>query len=227
MRSPRELFRGSRTGALLVIGAWAVLAGGTAFAASLGVTSGKLTGWHSATAVVCVPSSTTLTATADTYVDEASASTNFGTDTTMKVRSQLRVVLVGGNARALVRFVLPTAPDLCSFSTATLRLNTTSVDSGRTLQALRVTQSWIESGGGSATWNAQPTTTSTAAATTASASGYIQWTVTTQVASMYAGTNNGFLIKDLNENAINLGSQQVFSSRQAGSNPPQLVVTFA
>ncbi len=53
----------------------------------------------------------------------------------------------------------------------------------------------------------------------------MQWTVTTQVQGIYGGTNYGFKIKDATENAA-AGPEQQFDSREAGSNPPELIVTF-
>lgn len=50
----------------------------------------------------------------------------------------------GDNARALVRFALPTLPAGCSVTSATLTLYAASHKSGRTLQALRVTSAWTE-----------------------------------------------------------------------------------
>ncbi len=75
------------------------------------------------------------------------------------------------------------------------------------------------------TWNLQPTTTTTGMTTTASGTGWRQWSVATQVQAMYAGTNYGFLVRDATEDA---GSAQLqtFSSRQAAGNRPELLITF-
>jgi hypothetical protein len=42
---------------------------------------------------------------------------------------------------------------------------------------------------------------------------------------MYAGANNGFVVKDANEGSLLSAPEQIFSSRE-GANPPQLVLTF-
>lgn len=219
--SPRR----SRRAVAAALLALSVLAGGTAFAASLTVTSSKLTGWSSATSVVCTPSTATASADADSYADQDNASSNFGSSPILKVRAQLPVLGIGGNSRALVRFTLPPTPDLCSVTLAKLRLYASSSDSGRTLQALRVNASWVESGTGSVTWNNQPATTGTAV-TTSSGTGYREWTVTSQVTSMYSGSNNGFLVRDSAESPALGSPEQQFNSRTAAGNQPELVITF-
>jgi hypothetical protein len=125
------------------------------------------------------------------------------------------------NFRALVRFTLPAVPAGCSLQAATLRLYAASAASGRTLQAWRIAVAWTEGG---VTWSNQPAATGTAATTT-SGTGYRQWSVTAQVQAMYAGANNGFLIRDAVEN--NSGAEQQLHSREKGQNVPQLVLTFA
>jgi CSLREA domain-containing protein len=69
-------------------------------------------------------------------------------------------------------------------------------------------------------------TISTAAtAPSRSSAGYMEWTVTSQVQSMYSGSNHGFLIRDATESGG--GNEQGFHSREkVPDNPPQLVVTF-
>jgi hypothetical protein len=186
-------------------------------AASLGVGSTSLTSWKSATTVGCTsPGTQTLSASDDTRVAQATPTSNFGTQTTLAVRSQ-----IGANIRTLVRFALPALPANCTVTLARLRLFATSASTGRTLQAIRLGATWTETG---ANWSNQPGTTG-AAATVASGTGWREWTVTTHVNAMYAGANNGFRVRDAAEgNATQVTS--VFSSREAASNTPQLVVTF-
>ena len=207
---------------LLVLVVVSVVTACTAFAASLGVTSSKLTTWHSATAVVCNPSTVTASANADSYADQDNASSNFGTSTIMKVRAQLTVLGIGGNSRALVRFTLPAIPDLCTVTGATLRLFASSSDSGRTLEAVRVNAAWTEGG---VNWNNKPATTGTAVSVS-SGSGYRSWAVTSMVTAMYSGTNNGFLVRDDAESPLLGAPEQRFNTREAASNPPELVITF-
>jgi large repetitive protein len=190
-----------------------------AFAATLAVSSTRLTAWQSATSVaVCsAPGNQTASSNADSWINQSSASSNFGTDAIIKVRSQSG----NNNNRSLVRFTLPAVPSGCTLTGATLRLYAASAATGRTLQALRINAAWTEN---AVTWTNQPATTGTAATTT-SGTGYRTWTVTTQVAAMYSGTNNGFLIRDATENGT--GQEQQFHAREkAPDNPPQLVLTF-
>lgn len=158
----------------------------------------------------------TVSANADAWIDQNSSGNNFGSDSIIKVQAKS-----GNNFRTLVRFALPAVPAGCVAQSATLRLYSPSWTNGRTLQALRINASWAEN---TVKWSNQPATTG-AAATTTSGSGYRQWTVTSQVQAMYAGANNGFLIRDATEGGG--GWEQQFHSREKGESIPQLVITFA
>jgi len=210
-----------RSSRRLVLGAAALTAlvtTGIGVAASLGVTSAKLTTYVAASSVPgCTsPGTQTASANADSWIDQSSSSSNFGTDAILKVRSQS-----GGNYRALVRFSLPAQPSGCTVTLATLRLYAVASTTGRTLQALQLASSWSESG---VTWSNQPATTGTAATTT-SGLGYREWAVTSQVQAMYSGANDGFLVRDQTEDGG--GAEQSLHSREkAPDNPPELVITF-
>jgi hypothetical protein len=168
--------------------------------------------------ITCSAGTVTVGSVADSWVLQSSSSSNHKTDSVLKVESKNG----NQNARALVRFELPAIPAGCTVTGASLRLYAGSATTGRTLRALRVTANWTESG---VTWSNQPATTSTAAATVASGSGWRQWSVLTQVQAMYTGTNYGFLIRDATENT-NGGREQELNSREKTQNQPQLVVTF-
>jgi hypothetical protein len=161
----------------------------------------------------CAATTVTLSATGDSWIDSGSPGQRKGDDSNLKVISKS-----GANNRALVRFTLPAVPAGCVVKAATLRLYAKSYKTGRTLQAYALGGPWTEA---DVTWANQPPTTGSAA-TTASGSGWRQWNVLTQVTGMYAGTNNGFLIRDATENNDH---EQQFDSREA-SNKPQLVVQF-
>ena len=167
------------------------------------------------------PACTTATVGADrdSWVLQSASGSNFGTDSILKVDSKSG----SSNARALVRFNLPTVPAGCQVTQVKLRLYASSYKSGRTLQAFRLNGTWAEN---TVTWGNQPTTTGSAATQPSrSSAGYVEWTVTSQVQSMYSGSNHGFLIRDASENGG--GNEQGFHSREkAPDNPPQLVVTF-
>ncbi|HEV2902653.1 MAG TPA: DNRLRE domain-containing protein, partial [Gaiellaceae bacterium] len=165
----------------------------------------------------CIAGTATVNPVADSWVLQSDAAKNNGADSVLKVDSKS-----GGNARALVRFNLPTLPAGCDVVTAKLRLYAASYKDGRTLQAIPLAAAWTEN---LVTWGNQPLTTGTAA-TTPSGFGYRDWTVTTQVQGMYApGANHGFLIRDATENGG--GMDQAFNSREKlTDNPPQLVVSY-
>jgi predicted outer membrane repeat protein len=163
----------------------------------------------------CGPASTALAA-ADAWVDENSPTNNKGADSILKVQSKGP----RDNFRALVRFALPAVPEGCVIQSATLRVFAASAKPGRTLQALRLASTWAEN---QVNWSNQPLTTG-AAATTASGSGYLEWIVTSQLQAMYAGSNNGFLIRDASEGQ---DAEQQFHAREKGESPPQLVVRVA
>ena len=161
----------------------------------------------------------TVGADRDSWVLQSAAGNNFGNDSVLKMESKSG----SNNARSLVRFNLPTVPAGCTVTNVKLRLYASSYTSGRTLQAFRLNGNWTET---AVTWGNQPTTTGSAAtAPSRSSAGYVEWTVTSQVQSMYSGANHGFLIRDASENGG--GFKQEFHSREkAPDNPPQLVVTF-
>lgn len=167
-------------------------------------------------APACTTTTITVSANADAWVDQGSASSNKGTDSILKVQAKS-----SNNNRLLVRFALPALPAGCVVQSATLRLYSASWSNNRTLQALRISANWTENG---VTWSNQPATTG-AAATTTSGSGYRQWNVAAQVQAMYSNANNGFLIRDASEGGS--GWEQQFHSREKGSDMPQLVITFA
>jgi hypothetical protein len=167
------------------------------------------------------PVTITASAEADSWVDESSTSATHGPDTSLRVQSRNS----SRDSRALVTFTLPSIAPGCVIQSATLRLFASSASSSsRTLQALQVSESWVEA---TVSWSNQPATGGTTAST-ASGTGWRQWTVTTIVQSMYSGTlaNNGFLIRDSNEGNSSGGHLQQFNSRENSANQPQLVITI-
>ena len=159
----------------------------------------------------------TVGSNADTWLLQSSPGSNYATDSAIKVDSKS-----GNNARVLVRFNLPAIPAGCRVTDVQLRMWAGGAVGGRTLQAIRVNAAWTENG---VNWGNQPATTGPAA-TTPSGSGWRQWSVTSQVQSMYTGGNHGFLIRDATENGGG-AEQQLHSKEKAPDNPPQLVITFA
>jgi hypothetical protein len=185
--------------------------------ASFSDTTNSLGNAFTAAASFCASTGTqTVTSDADTWVDEYQPTTNRGTQTSLEIQSRN-----GRNRRVLVHFALPAAP-FCTVSSATLRLNSTNADLGRTLQAYRVVGAWTESG---VTWNTQPAAAGSPA-TAASSAGWVPFDVTVSVQTMYAGGNDGFLVKDSVESQ-NPATNQAYDSRESSGGPPELVITFA
>jgi hypothetical protein len=156
-------------------------------------------------------------AEADSWIDQNSASNNFGADSILKVRS----LSPHDDFQTVIKFTLPAqVTPGCEIESATLRLYAASATTGRTLEAYRISGYWTEN---SVTWSNQPATTGRAART-ASGAGYIEWDVTAIVQLMYTDSNNGFLIRDSNGGGG--GSEQQFHSREKGENMPELVISF-
>jgi hypothetical protein len=162
------------------------------------------------------PGQQTVTASADSWIDQASPGTNKGADSVLKVTSKSPNL----NTRGVVQFNLPALPSGCGVTGATLRLHNKSPVAGRTLEALQNNAAWTETG---VTWTNQPATTGGAAtATTPGSAGWMQWSVTSQVQAMYSGSNYGFKVRDQTEDGP--GIEQQFDSREASTNPPELVI---
>lgn len=163
------------------------------------------------------PGPQTVTATADSWLDQSSPATNKGTDSVLKITTKNPNL----NSRAVVQYTLPSVPSGCTLTGATLRMYDGSPVAGRTLQALRNSATWTENG---VTWTNQPVTTGGAAtATTPAAAGWMTWNVLTHVQAMYSGNNYGFQVRDQTENGA--GVEQQFNSRE-GTNLPELVLDF-
>lgn len=203
---------------LIALVALASVAGGTyaAFSSSTGTTTQN---FSAAASFGCTAGSQTVTANLDTYVDQNDPANSFDTNTALVVRTW-KAGPNSRNARTLVRFPLPTLPSGCTVSSATLTLTTTTGTAGRTLQAFRATAAWSDT----TTWTTQPATTGTAATTASAASGAVSFNVTTQTQALYAGTNNGFLVRDSVEDAGNIA--QTFASSEAASGQPTLAVSW-
>ncbi len=165
------------------------------------------------------PGSSTVIATADTYVDQTAATTNYSTNTNLLVRSRT----TNGNARALLQFTLPTVPANCAVSSATLQVYNATPTTGRTIDVYRAAAAFTAS---TVTWNTQPATTGTAVgSTTTATAGTQSWTVTAHVQAMYT-TNNGFVLRDRTESAAT-AQLQTYRSQNNATNKPQLVVNWS
>jgi hypothetical protein len=175
-----------------------------------------------ATSFCTTPSSATVTATADSFVDQGSAtSTGGGDDTFLVVTGQLNSA-----RRIYVRFdPMPAVPSRCTVTSATLRLFIESQSAGRTLGAYRAdpaVATWTEA---SLNWNNRPAALDTpATAVVPNGDQYMSWTVTALAKDIYSLGNNGFVVRDQDETGG--GAWQQFNSRDVASNKPQLTVTW-
>lgn len=159
-----------------------------------------------------------LIASADVQVKQGEPNLNFGTETVLRARSSLN-----NNRRSLLRFTLPTLPAGCTVTASTLRLYNSLPTSGRVISVYQAAATWNE---GVATWNNQPGQAGTAVTSTAGATGWQTWTVTTHVIAQYT-TNNGFVLRDQTEDA-GTQQQQEYHSREFAtvSLRPELIVTL-
>ena len=210
-------------------------------AASLPVSAQVLNPYRACT-LTATPSSTTVVA--DSTVRQGSATSNFGTVTTLIVSSAS-----GANQRAYVRFDLtlcrPVIPATATVRGAILRLYLTGLTAVcRTIDLFRAPSAWTETG---LIWNNQPfgTTINNPASGTrtdsfdvGTASGcenavtntYVTGAdVTTDVASFVSGsiTNAGWMLRDDVEGSSTVRTT-TFASKEAAVviRAPQLVVTW-
>lgn len=179
----------------------------------------------------CQAAPTTLSAVADSYVSSSAPTTRYGDGTRLSVRSEGAGGSGGNNHRALLRFALPPTPSGCALATATLRLyNASPSSSTRTIQVFRAagTPSWTEATDTTGvTWNTAPAPEGTASnSVTPLAAGWQEWAVTGQLTAMYAGTDNGFVVRDQTEGANGGFAQSYISDEATEAARPQLVLTW-
>jgi hypothetical protein len=207
-----------------------VIGGAIGFAASLALTPKALAVFTSASSV---PISTcTLTPAADTYADEASSGNNFGTATTLHVRSAVVLVVLQENKRSFARFDLSSCsiPTSARVLTAKMRLFlSTAPSASRTYQVHRVTQAWGET---TLTWGNQPTAagTATGSVTTGTTSNVtLEWDVLADVSGFVAGTttNQGWRVRDSAEGSGTARDGR-FNAREHAtvSTRPSLAITY-
>jgi hypothetical protein len=176
-----------------------------------------------ATTFCASPGSSTLSASADTTTYQTNPTTLYGTSGDTGVGSAS-----GANGRVYVKFTLPALAARCVVTGATLRLHAHDPDAGRIIDVYRVdpaAPAWSEA---STHWNNMPAATGTAVGSTSVASaGWQEWTVTSMVASFYAGTNSGFVLRDRTEGS-GTPYWQLYGARENATtaNRPQLVVSW-
>jgi hypothetical protein len=196
-----------------------------AVAATTGVTLGAFSSPTSnagnsftAAATFCPSTgSQTVTASEDSNTQEDNANSNHGSNNSLWVKSDN-----GKVRRVFVKFPLPAIPGGCTVTSAVLRLYVRTGPQARTLAVYRPDADWTEA---TITWNNQPAAAGTAVTTNYTAPGWVQWTVTNHVTALYAGSNFGLTVQDANEGVGT--DQEDINSTEAGSNHPELTVTWA
>jgi hypothetical protein len=175
----------------------------------------------SAASFCAVPGGTTLAVTNDTYVNEADPATARGGSTTLRVASGSLAV-----AHSYLRFtpLTPLQPH-CTITSATLRLFATSSQGPGTIMVYRASTTWSSA---TNTWNTvpRPGPVGTGVGAAAGAAGWHEWNVTTLTRELYAGTNDGFLVKDAVE--TNPARATIYESLDSPTvaNRPELVLTW-
>jgi len=164
-----------------------------------------------ATGTGAATTTTTIAATADSYVVSAKPTTNFGTLTPLRVRNQSKMTYV--------RFAVPAPPSDQAISRATLQIysGSTSLCPVEVLRAAN--DSWTETG---ITWKNQPGVTGTALASTSwTTTGYKSFDVTTVV----TGGDVSFVLR--HAAGCTATSDTTLRSREGTSNRPRLVVELS
>ena len=213
----------------------------TGRAASIALTSQTLTPYRTCT-LTATPA--TATVETDTTARQGSATSNFGTLTTLTVSSAS-----AANQRTYLRFDLtrcsPAISATAIIRLATLRLFVSALPAVcRTVDLFPATASWTEA---ALTWNNQPFGTAINNPATASRTGtfdvgtpvgcqnrtanayVVGGTVTTDVAAFVAGssTNFGWMLRDDVEGSATARTT-TFSAKNLGTaaQGPQLVITY-
>jgi hypothetical protein len=209
---------------LVLVVAGIAIGVGTGFAATMTVGSHHLWGGtQTLTKATCTLSGTT--SSTDTYVNQASATSSFGTGTTMLVQPDS-----GSQKWAFIRFDLsqcsPVIPTTGGADTATLKLVVTVTPrSSRTLTVTPIASTWSNT----TTWNAAPSfassaTTTFATGTTNNATISIPVTIDVDALIKSSTANYGWRISDGGSAASQ--DTTTFASSNATSNKPQLVVNY-
>jgi hypothetical protein len=174
----------------------------------------------SAASFCAAPGGTTMSVSNDTYVDEDDPTTARGGSTTLRVAAG-----AGDRAHSYLRFTpLPTLQAHCTLTGATLRLHATSSQGPGTILVHRASTTWS----GTNTWNTvpRPTPAGTGIGAAAGAAGWHEWSVTTLTRELYAGTNNGFLVKySVEADPARVTLYESLDSPTV-ANRPQLVLTW-
>jgi Big-like domain-containing protein/carboxypeptidase family protein/beta-propeller repeat-containing protein/IPT/TIG domain-containing protein len=164
-----------------------------------------------------------LSPTADAYVrDGASATTNFGTATTLQTQSST----AGNNRETYLKFDLTTVTGITK---ATVRLYGSLSDATASNVPASIysvaTTTWTESGSGSITWNTKPASGTSSLATTVirdNAPRWYEFDVTSYLQAEKAAGRN--VVSLAVKNTAQSSPFASFNSKEAANNQPQLIL---
>jgi hypothetical protein len=163
------------------------------------------------------------TAGKDTWLNEASPTINYATETTFQAG---RGASAAAKKRVLLQFTIPEIADGEGVGTATLGLYCTTEDApvSQNVTAHEVTSAWEEA---VATWAVAPTHNETAEATTGVTESppWLDFVITALARAWYRGssTNNGVMMKG-NETADNTAKTFASSDHGTASLRPKLTI---
>lgn len=199
----------------------AVALAGVAFAAFSALSDNPTNSFKAADSFCTAPGMQSVAASQDAWVQNGGGGS--GTSATLNVATPTVVL---GARRTLVKFDLPPIPSRCTLKSATLRLHATSSSGSRTIEVLRVNTGWTEAGATFSTTNS--TIGPAASSASLSAAGVQSWNVLAQIQAIYAGSNNGFVVRDSADGLDILSSQQVYQAREGTNNSqdPELRLSF-
>lgn len=133
----------------------------------------------------------------DSYVDQSNINTNYGSATTLGVKSN-----TGSNKRTLIQYDLAFLSASQEIESAQMYVYQTSAGASQTYGAYAIQNSWTENG---VTWTNKPSASTTPTGTTVVNTGehWVSFDVTEDVKKLAngVGSNNGWMIADLSENS--------------------------
>jgi hypothetical protein len=190
-----------------------------AFTAATGDTGNRVT---AAGSFCASASSRTVNVSEDTSVYQSSTGANTGDSTSLTV-----VSATSAQTWSLVRFnPMPSIPTGCELVSATLSLYAIGPQVGRFIEVSRADPAtpWTELG---VNWATRPQPAGTPAPSPSlTLAGLQTWNVTSLMPALYAGTNNGFLVRDQTDNANPAKSQAYVSSEGTATQVPTLTVSW-
>jgi len=172
--------------------------------------------------IIPPPQEVVIQPIADSFINEQSQGTNYGSQPTMDVQRRAT-----RNRRSLVKFDLSTIPPNSTINSATLELySTVAPTTSQQLDIHRITSSWQET---TVTWSSQPTFDSVISSSIqgGTGTGWKIWDVTGLVKDWYLGTyqNYGFLVKSNLETGTTAYLYS-FATKENSTNKPILRVNY-